>query len=37
MIFICEDCGYEMDYDEDPNEIVFCNECGGNMYGVEES
>jgi Zn finger protein HypA/HybF involved in hydrogenase expression len=36
MRFICEDCDNEMDFDEDINEIIICDECGGNMYGVEE-
>ena len=35
MRFVCENCGFEMDYDEDLNEIVECEECGGNMYGDE--
>jgi predicted nucleic acid-binding Zn ribbon protein len=35
MRFVCENCGFEMDYDEDLNEIVICEECGGNMYGDE--
>ena len=32
MIFICEDCGFENDYDEDENEIIECEECGGIMF-----
>lgn len=35
MIFICEDCDYEMDYDEPIDTIIGCEECGGIMYGVE--
>ena len=35
MRFVCENCGFEMDYDEDATEIIFCEECGGNMYGDE--
>ena len=34
MIFICDDCGCEEDYDEDIDEIVEC-ECGGIMRGVD--
>lgn len=36
MIFICEDCCSEMDFDEDVNEVVICDECGGNMYAHPE-
>ena len=35
-MFICEYCGFEMDYNEDPNEMVDCEECGGVMVGVED-
>jgi len=31
MRFVCEDCGFEMDYDEDENEIVECDECYERM------
>ena len=36
MMFICESCGFEMDYDEDINEIIECEECGAFMTGVED-
>ncbi len=36
MRFICEHCGFEMDYDEDPGDIIDCDECGGPMYADEE-
>ena len=32
MRFACVDCSFEMDYDEDPNELIDCEECGGIMY-----
>lgn len=35
MRFVCENCGFEMDYDEDPNEIIDCEECGEPMYADE--
>jgi len=40
MIFVCEDCHYEVDlyegYDKDVNEII-CIECGGNMHRNKEA
>ena len=36
MIFICEGCDFEEDYDEDIDEVIVCPECGENMYGYEE-
>ncbi len=36
MRFICEDCGFEMDYDEDLDEIIECDECDGYMRGVDD-
>ena len=35
MLFECEECGFEMDYDEDENEIIECEECGGIMTSSE--
>ena len=37
MRFVCVDCSFEMDYDEDPNELIDCEECGGIMYADEGS
>ena len=37
MRFVCEECEFEMDYDEDPNEIIDCEECGGIMHADEGS
>ena len=34
--FICEHCGFEMDYDEDPSELIECEECGELMTGIED-
>ena len=36
MIFICEDCGFEMDYNECVTEILDCEECGGLMHAHPE-
>ena len=36
MIFICVNCEHEMDYNEGPNEIIECEECGGLMYAHPE-
>ena len=36
MRFVCENCGYECDYDEDQNEIIECEECGDFMFSDEE-
>lgn len=36
MIFICDECGFEMDFDEGPNEIIDCTECDGMMYAHPE-
>lgn len=33
MIFICNDCGYEMDFDEGEDDLVDCPECDGFMSG----
>lgn len=35
MIFICEDCKYEIDCDEDEFTVLDCDECGGTMYAME--
>ena len=35
MRFVCENCEFEMNYDEDPNEIIDCKECSGLMYADE--
>ena len=35
-MFTCENCGFEMDYDEDINETIECEERGEFMVGVEE-
>lgn len=36
MIFIGENCGYEMDYDEDETAILECDECGADMIAMPE-
>ena len=36
MMFICENCGFEMDYDEDENAIIECEECGEPMTAIPE-
>jgi len=36
MRFVCESCGFEMDYDEDVSEIIDCEECSGTMFADEE-
>ncbi len=36
MGFVCECCGFEMDYDEDHAAIIECDECGKFMYADEE-
>ena len=36
MRFVCDKCGFECDYDEDPTCIVECEECDGIMYADEE-
>jgi len=36
MRFVCENCGFEMDYDEDASEIIDCEECGKIMFADEE-
>lgn len=36
MRFVCENCGFEMDYEEDENEIIECEECGNSMFSDEE-
>lgn len=36
MIFICEYCDNEMDYDEGPLETLECEECGGPMFAHPE-
>lgn len=35
-LFICEKCGFEMDYDEVPSELIECDECGELMTGIED-
>lgn len=35
-IFICENCGFEIDYDEAPSELIDCDECGELMTGLED-
>jgi len=35
-LFVCENCGYEIDYDESPYELIECEECGEIMTGIEE-
>ena len=34
--FICEYCDYEEDHDEAEGEIIECEECGGDMFFVED-
>lgn len=36
MLFICNDCGFEMDFDEGEDELVDCDECGGFMSAHPE-
>lgn len=36
MRFVCVDCSFEMDYDEDPTVIIGCDECDGCMYVDED-
>ena len=36
MIFICIECGFEMDFDESEHEVIDCEECGDNMYAHPE-
>lgn len=36
MNFVCELCCFEMDYDDDENEVIECDECCGNMFAVVE-
>ena len=31
MRFVCEECGFECDYDEAEDEIIDCDECGCTM------
>ncbi len=31
MRFVCESCGFEDDYDEDPGDVIECGECCGKM------
>lgn len=37
MRFVCDECGFEMDYDEDADAIIDCDECGAVMYADEGS
>jgi len=36
MLFICESCGFEMDYDEVETEIIECEECGNILTPYQE-
>ena len=36
MRFVCESCGFEDDYDEDPDDVIECDGCGGFMYADED-
>lgn len=36
MMFICEECGEEYDYDEPADSVIECDFCGCNMVAVEE-
>jgi len=36
MIFICDECGLEMDLDEGEDEFVECTECDGYMSAYPE-
>ena len=33
--FMCEASGFEIDYDEDPTELIECDECGEFMTGID--
>lgn len=33
-LFIYEKCGFEMDYDESPSELIEYDECGEMMTGI---
>ena len=30
--FVCEDCGFEKDFNEELGEIMVCEKCGEDMY-----
>lgn len=34
--FVCESCGFEIDYDENVNELIECDECGELMTGRDD-
>ncbi len=34
--FVCNQCGFEMDYDENQTDIIECEECNGIMYADED-
>lgn len=34
--FVCEKCGFEIDYDEDPSAIIECDECGEVMTARDD-
>lgn len=34
MIFICIECGLEMDFDEDEDAIIECWECDGDIFAT---
>ncbi len=36
MRFVCANCGFEEDYDEDPKDVIECSQCGDFMYAYEE-
>ena len=36
MRFVCANCGFEEDYDEDSKDVIECGECDGIMYADEE-
>jgi DNA-directed RNA polymerase subunit RPC12/RpoP len=37
MIFVCDKCGLEMDFDEEETELIECWECDGTMFCQEEN
>ncbi len=36
MRFVCANCGFEMDYDEDTFDVVECVRCSDFMYSDED-
>lgn len=36
MKFVCDDCGFEIEYDTIGKKYIECNKCGGFMYADED-